>query len=51
MTSPFKKLTDKLFELRLKYKDENIDVMQLLVKLIMNSLCGDQIRKDFEESY
>ena len=25
--------------------------MQLLVKLIMNSLCGEQIRKDIEESY
>ena len=51
LTSPFKKVTDKLFELRLKYKDENNDVMQLLAKLIMNSLCGEQIRKDFEESH
>ena len=25
--------------------------MQLLVKLIMNSLCGEQIRKDIEESF
>ena len=25
--------------------------MQLLVELIMNSLYGDQIRKDIEESY
>ena len=25
--------------------------MQLLVKLIMNSLYGEQIRKDIEESY
>ena len=49
--SPFKKVIDKLFELRQKYKDENNDVMQLLVKIIMNSLYGEQIRKDFEESY
>ena len=25
--------------------------MQLLVKLIMNSLCGERIRKDIEESF
>ena len=49
--SPFKEVIDKLFELRRKYKDENNDVMQLLVKLIMNSLYGEQIRKDIEESY
>ena len=49
--SPFRKVFDELFELRQKYKDENIDVMQLLVKLIMNSLYGEQIRKDIEESY
>ena len=40
-----------MFELRQKYKDENNDVMQLLVELIMNSLYGEQIRKDIEESY
>ena len=49
--SPFKKVIDKLFELRQKYKDENNDVMQLFVKLNMNSLYGEQIRKDIEESY
>ena len=32
--SAFKKVNDKLFPLRQKYKDENNDVMQLLVKLI-----------------
>ena len=46
--SPFKKVIDKLFELRQKYKNENNDVMQLLVKLVMNSLHGEQIRKDIE---
>ena len=49
--SPFKKLIDKLFELRHKHIDENDDVMQLLIKLILNSLYGEQIRKDIEESY
>ena len=49
--SPFEKVNDKLVELRQKYKDENNDVMQLLVKLIMNSLYGEQIRNDNEDSY
>ena len=49
--SPFKKVIDNLFEERQKYKDQNFDVMQLLVKLISNSSYGDQIRKDIEESY
>ena len=49
--SPFEKTIDKLFELRQKHKNENNDVMQFLVKLIMNSLYGEQIRKDIEESY
>ena len=39
--SPFKKVLDKLFELRQKYEDENNGVMQLLVKLNMNSLHGE----------
>ena len=49
--TPFKNVIDKLLEIRQKYKDENNDVMQLLVKLIMNSLYEEQIRKDIEESY
>ena len=49
--SPFKKVIDKLFELRQKNKDENNDVRQLFVELIMNSLYGGQIRRDIEESY
>ena len=48
--SPFIKVLDKLFELRRKYKEENNDVMHLLFILIMNSLYGEQIRKDFDES-
>ena len=49
--SPFRKVIDKLFAFRQKYKDENNDVMQLLVKLLMNSLYGENIRKDIEEKF
>ena len=49
--SPFRKVIDILFKLRQKYKDENNEVMQLLVKLLMNSLYGEQIRKDIEEKF
>ena len=49
--SPFKKVIDMFFELRQKYKDEKNDVMQLLVKKIMNSLYGEQNRVHIEESY
>ena len=48
---PFRKVIDKLFALRQKYKDERKDVMQLLVKLLMNSLYGENIRKDIEEKF
>ena len=49
--SPFKKVIDKLIDLRQKYKDKSMEVMQLSVNLIMNSLYGEQIRRDIEESY
>ena len=49
--SPFRKVIDKLFALRQKYKDQNNDVMQLLVKLLMNCLYGENIRKDIEEKF
>ena len=49
--SPFRKVIDNLFALGQKYKDENNDVMQLLVKLLMNSLYGENIRKDVEEKF
>ena len=49
--SPFRKVIDKLFALRQRYKDEGNDVMQLLVKLLMNSLYGENIRKDIEEKF
>ena len=49
--SPFRKFIDKLFALRQKFKEENIDVMQLLVKLLMNSLYEENIRKDIKEKF
>ena len=49
--SPFRKVIGYLFKLRQKYKDEGNDVMQLSVKLLMNSLYGEQIRKDIEEKF
>ena len=49
--SPFRKVIEKLYSLGKKYKDEKNVLMQGLVKLIMNSLYGVQIRKDINESY
>ena len=44
--SPFRKVIDNLFALRQKYEDENNDVLQCLVKFLMNSVYGENIRKD-----
>ena len=49
--SPSRKVIEKLFASRQKYKDEKNDLMHELVKLIMNSLYGIQIRKDINETY
>ena len=49
--SPFRKVIEKLFALRQKYKDDHNDLLQGLVKLTMNSLYGVQIRKDIDQSY
>ena len=49
MISPFRKVIEILFASRQKYKDEKNDLMQRLVKLIMNSLYGFQIRRDVNE--
>ena len=49
--SPFRKVIVKLFALRQKYKEEKNDLLQGLVKLIMNSLNGVQIRRDNNESF
>ena len=48
---PFKKVIDKFFELRQNYKEENNEIMQLLTKLIMNSLYGEFLREDILGSY
>ena len=49
--SPFRKGIEKLIALRQKHKDEHNDLMQGLVKLIMNSLYGVQIRKYIDQSH
>ena len=49
--SPFRKVMENLFALRQKYKGEHNDLMQRLVKLIMNSLYGVQIRRDIDQYY
>ena len=45
------KLFNNLFAVRQKYKKEKNDVRQLLVKLLMNSLYEENIRKDIEEKF
>ena len=49
--SPFRKVMNNLFALRQKCKDDIIDVLQFLVKLLMNSLEGENIRKDIDENF
>ena len=45
----FRNVIDKLFKLGHFYKDENNDVMELLVKFLVKSLFGEQVQKDIEE--
>ena len=49
--NPFRKVIVKLFALTQNFKKENNDVMQLLVKLIMNSLYKENVRKDIDENF
>ena len=49
--SSFREVIDNLFGLWRKNKDEHNDVVKLLVKLVLNSLYGEQIRKDIEERF
>ena len=51
IVSPFRNVIDKLFAVRQKYKDENIDFLKILVKLFLSSSYGEQIRKDIKESF
>ena len=48
--SPTEKIIDEIIASRRKSKDERNDIMQLLVKLNMNALCGEFLRKDILES-
>ena len=47
----FEKVIVNLVALRQKYKDENNVVTQLLVKLYMNALYGEIVRKEILETY
>ena len=49
--NPFEKVIDKLFALRQKHKKENNEVVQLMLKLILNALYGEFLREEFLESY
>ena len=49
--NPFGKVIDIVFTLRQEYKDKGNDVMQLLVKSLMNNLYGENIRKDIDEKF
>ena len=49
--SAFRKVIEKLFTLKQRYRDEKNDLKQGLVKLNMNSVYGIQKRKDVNESY
>ena len=49
--SPFRKVKEEVFALRKKYEDGMNDLMQSLVKLIVNSLFGVQLREDINESF
>ena len=49
--SPLRKVIEKLLTVGQNYKDEKIDLMQRLVKVIMNSLYGVQKGKNINETY
>ena len=47
----FQMTREKSFNLRTKNKDENNEVMQLLVKVLRNSFIGERLRRDINEEY
>ena len=49
--SPVKKIVENLFTLRSTIRDENFYLLQGLVKILLISLYGVQVRKDINESY
>ena len=48
--TPLRKVIEKLFNLRQKYKGESNDLMQSVCIIMTNILYGVQIGKDFNES-
>ena len=50
-TPPSRNFFGKSIDLRVKHKDEGKDIVQEMVKSVMNSLYGPTIRKDIEEEY
>ena len=49
--SPLRKVCEKLSNSRLKYKNEGNGSMQKLVKLFLNSLCSENVRKILTVEY
>ena len=49
--SPSRNVIGKLFDFREKFKKKNIDGMQFIVELLMNSLYGEEIRKEITDTY
>ena len=49
--TPFTEILFELFALRQKFRDENNNVMQFLVKVSLNSLYGENTRKVVDESF
>ena len=49
--SPFREFNKNLFDLRLKYEKEGNDILQERVKLTMNSIYGQTIRRDIEDEF
>ena len=51
LVSPVGIVIDIIFDFRQKYEDEKNEVMQILVNLLVNSVHGEQIRRDIEKIF
>ena len=51
LVSPVGNVIDILIAVRQKYKDEKNEVMKLLVNLLLNSVHGEQIRREIEKNF
>ena len=49
--SPFREFIKNLFDLRLMYEKNGDEILQEMVKLIMNSIYGQTIRRDIEDEF